>query len=240
MRWLFGRDDALAVVKGDGEAIHDGTTQDDLGTKAGDPCLDERLEALDSHGAAEFRSLDRGPICQGPAADEIRRAKGYSRLSITSRSPTAQCPLPNPSKSEVPAAKLGESLIEDRDIVRTYQELSGPPDGDILPPVSGLQACPKLIVQAIVLCRPFSKLLLECSIHSQPSRQRLYQYLRKNVKRILSAHNGSAYVRECTSTSNGRPQPSQLHSSPARLPKRGESGHWEERVSLMRGLRDHA
>jgi hypothetical protein len=72
---LFGRDDALAVVKGYGEAIHDGTTQDNLGAQAGDPCLDERLEALDSYGAAEFRSLDGGPIRQGPAADEIRGAK---------------------------------------------------------------------------------------------------------------------------------------------------------------------
>jgi hypothetical protein len=38
-----------------------------------------------------------------------------------------------------------------------------------------------LIVQAIVFRSPFSELFLECSIHNQPSRQRLYQYIRKNV-----------------------------------------------------------
>ena len=75
MPLLFGRDDALAVVKGYGEAIHDSATQDDLGTQAGDSCLDERLEALDLHGAAEFSSLDRGSIRQGPAPDEIRGAE---------------------------------------------------------------------------------------------------------------------------------------------------------------------
>ena len=72
---LFGRDDALAVIKGYGEAVHDGTTQDDLGAQAGDPCLDERLETFDSYDAAEFRSLDEGPIRQGPTADEIGGAK---------------------------------------------------------------------------------------------------------------------------------------------------------------------
>jgi hypothetical protein len=72
---LFGRDDALAVIKGYGEAIHDGTTQDDLGAQAGDPGLDERLEALDPYGAPEFRSLDGVSIRQGPAAHEIRGAK---------------------------------------------------------------------------------------------------------------------------------------------------------------------
>ena len=75
MASLFGGDDALAVVKGYGEAIHDGTTQDDLGAQAGDPCLDERLEALDLYGATEFRSLDAGPIRQAPTADEIRGAE---------------------------------------------------------------------------------------------------------------------------------------------------------------------
>jgi len=72
---LFGREDALAVVKGHGEAVQDGTTQDELGTQAGDPCLDERLEALETYGAAVFRSLHEGPIRQGPTADEIRGAK---------------------------------------------------------------------------------------------------------------------------------------------------------------------
>ena len=62
----------------------------------------------------------------------------------------AERPLAEPPERKLPAAKRREGLVQERDIVGPYQDLSGLPAGDIGPLVRRLPSCGTRIVQAIV------------------------------------------------------------------------------------------